>query len=64
MKVSVYLKIKFRAFGITFHNYEKKWEKSFVLSAEDGKFSKVRPGQSGTVVDFDQRGVRLLVAVE
>lgn len=61
MKISVYLKVKFRAFGITFSQFEKSWEHKIVLRDERGAIAVPTLGLPLKIVDFDQKGVRLLV---
>lgn len=63
MKVSVYLKVKFRAFGITFKQFERKWDHTIKLRDENGAIAIITQGIPTTVVDLDQNGIRLLVAV-
>lgn len=63
MKVSVYLKVKFRAFGITFKQFERKWDHQLKLRDENGVIAIITQGIPATIVDLNQNGIRLLVAV-
>jgi hypothetical protein len=52
--IRVLLTVKFRAFGITFGSVNKEWHRSLGIGI---------PIPSKNLVDFNERGVRLIVEV-
>jgi hypothetical protein len=52
--LTIYLRVKFRAFGITFGTYERTWREVLPFPLPPKAIGK-------TILDVDERGVRLLV---
>lgn len=63
MKINLYVSVKFRALGITFGSFQQEWEIPVKLVAADGSAQVVGPAQKKVVLDVDQRGVRVIMAV-
>lgn len=55
MNVHVFLSVKFRAFGMTFGNITKEWH--VPVPAVDAL------ANATNIVDFNERGVRLIVGL-